>query len=53
VIAVRGDVTESCAVWRSVSAGQVAFRLDDLTSLYVDVEVSEVDITVSIDNPPH
>lgn len=27
-----------------VSAGATAFRLDDLTSLYVDVEVSEVDI---------
>lgn len=38
-------VTESSVLaGDQVSAGQVAFRIDDLTSLYVDVEVSEVDI---------
>ena len=46
-------VTESSVLsGDQVSAGQVAFRLDDLTSLYVDVEVSEVDInTVSVGQP--
>lgn len=35
-----------------VSAGATAFRLDDLTSLFVDVEVSEVDInTVQVEQP--
>src|SRR5215216_236240 len=35
-----------------VSAGATAFRLDNLTSLFVDVEVSEVDInTVNIGQP--
>lgn len=35
-----------------VAAGATAFRLDDLTSLYVDVEVSEVDInSVKVDQP--
>lgn len=35
-----------------VGAGATAFRLDDLSGLFVDVEVSEVDInSVSIDQP--
>lgn len=35
-----------------VSAGQTAFRIDDLSRLLVDVDVSEVDInSVSIDQP--
>jgi HlyD family secretion protein len=35
-----------------VSAGATAFRLDDLTSLFVDVEVSEVDInSVAVGQP--
>ena len=35
-----------------VSAGATAFRLDDLTSLFVDVEVSEVDInSVKVNQP--
>ncbi len=35
-----------------VSAGATAFRLDDLTSLFVDVEVSEVDInSVKVGQP--
>ena len=35
-----------------VSAGAAAFRLDDLTSLFVDVEVSEVDInSVEVGQP--
>ena len=35
-----------------VAAGATAFRLDDLTSLYVDVDVSEVDInSVQVDQP--
>lgn len=35
-----------------VSAGATAFRLDDLTSLYVDVDVSEVDInSIAADQP--
>lgn len=35
-----------------VSAGQVAFRVDDLSTLLVDVQVSEVDInSVSVDQP--
>lgn len=46
-------VTESSVLsGDQISAGQVAFRLDDLTSLYVDVEVSEVDInSVSVGQP--
>lgn len=40
-----GTVTESYPLpGDQVSAGATAFRLDDLSSLYVDVEVSEVDI---------
>jgi HlyD family secretion protein len=35
-----------------VAAGATAFRLDDLTSLYVDVDVSEVDInSIKVDQP--
>ncbi|NJC95540.1 MAG: hypothetical protein C3F07_08710 [Anaerolineales bacterium] len=35
-----------------VSAGEAAFRLDDLSSLYVDVDVSEVDInSVAVGQP--
>ena len=35
-----------------IGAGAVAFRIDDLTSLFVDVEVSEVDInSVSVGQP--
>ncbi len=35
-----------------VSAGTLGFRVDDLSSLYVDVEISEVDInTVSVGQP--
>lgn len=46
-------VTESSILpGDQISAGQVAFRVDDLTSLYVDVEVSEVDInSVSVGQP--
>lgn len=46
-------VTESSVLsGDQISAGQVAFRLDDLTSLYVDLEVSEVDInSVSAGQP--
>ncbi|HXF86483.1 MAG TPA: efflux RND transporter periplasmic adaptor subunit [Anaerolineales bacterium] len=40
-----GIVTEALPLpGDQVSAGQRAFRLDDLSNLYVDVEVSEVDI---------
>lgn len=40
-----GTVTESHSLaGDQVSAGATAFRLDNLTSLFVDVEVSEVDI---------
>ena len=40
-----GTVTESYPLpGDQVGAGATAFRLDDLSSLYVDVEVSEVDI---------
>ena len=40
-----GTVTESEPLpGDQINAGAVAFRLDDLTSLFVDVEVSEVDI---------
>ena len=40
-----GTVTESHSLnGDQVSAGATAFRLDDLTNLLVDVEVSEVDI---------
>jgi len=35
-----------------VTAGTLGFRVDDLSSLYVDVEISEVDInTVSLEQP--
>ena len=46
-----GTVTESHSLaGDQVSAGATAFRLDNLTSLFVDVEVSEVDInSVSVD----
>jgi HlyD family secretion protein len=45
-----GTVTQAVpAVGDEVSAGKVAFRLDDLSHLLVDVQVSEVDInTVTI-----
>lgn len=48
-----GTVTESYPLsGDQVSAGTTAFRLDDLTSLYVDVDVSEVDInSVAIGQP--
>lgn len=48
-----GIVTESYPLsGDQVGAGATAFRLDDLSSLYVDVEVSEVDInTVTIGQP--
>jgi len=46
-----GTVTQSdSAAGDQVSAGAVAYRIDDLSHLLVDVQVSEVDInTVSID----
>lgn len=48
-----GIVTESYPLpGDQVGAGATAFRMDDLASLYVDVEVSEVDInSVSVDQP--
>ena len=48
-----GIVTESYPLaGDQVGAGATAFRLDDLSSLYVDVEVSEVDInSVSMGQP--
>lgn len=48
-----GTVTESYPLpGDQVSAGATAFRLDDLSSLYVDVEVSEVDInSVGVGQP--
>jgi HlyD family secretion protein len=48
-----GTVTESNSLpGDQVSAGATAFRLDDLSSLYVDVEVSEVDInSVAVGQP--
>jgi HlyD family secretion protein len=48
-----GIVTESYPLaGDQVGAGATAFRLDDLSSLYVDVEVSEVDInSVSLGQP--
>ena len=48
-----GTVTESRTLaGDQVAAGDTAFRLDDLSSLLVDVKVSEVDInSVSIDQP--
>ena len=48
-----GTVTESHPLpGDQVGAGATAFRLDNLTSLFVDVEVSEVDInSVSIGQP--
>ena len=48
-----GTVTESYPLpGDQISAGANAFRLDDLTSLLVDVEVSEVDInSVEIGQP--
>jgi HlyD family secretion protein len=49
----NATVTESYPLpGDQVAAGATAFRLDDLTSLYVDVEVSEVDINrVQVDQP--
>jgi HlyD family secretion protein len=48
-----GIVTESYPLpGDQVNAGTTAFRLDNLSSLYVDVEVSEVDInSVSVGQP--
>ena len=48
-----GTVTESQSLpGDQVSAGGTAFRVDDLSSLLVDVEVSEVDInSVSVGQP--
>jgi RND family efflux transporter MFP subunit len=48
-----GIVTESYPLpGDQVSAGETAFRVDDLSSLLVDVEVSEVDInSVSVGQP--
>ncbi|HLF73543.1 MAG TPA: efflux RND transporter periplasmic adaptor subunit [Anaerolineales bacterium] len=48
-----GTVTESYPLpGDQVAAGATAFRLDDLSSLLVDVEVSEVDInSVSVGQP--
>lgn len=48
-----GTVTESYALpGDQVAAGANAFRLDNLSSLFVDVEVSEVDInSVSVGQP--
>jgi len=48
-----GIVTESYPLaGDQVGAGATAFRLDDLSGLYVDVEVSEVDInSVSVGQP--
>jgi HlyD family secretion protein len=48
-----GIVTESYPLpGDQVGAGATAFRMDDLSSLYVDVEVSEVDInSVSVGQP--
>ena len=48
-----GTVTESHPLaGDQVAAGATAFRLDDLTGLFVDVEVSEVDInSVEIGQP--
>lgn len=48
-----GIVTESYPLpGDQVNAGVAAFRLDDLSSLYVDVEVSEVDINSVIIGQP-
>ncbi|HKY53758.1 MAG TPA: efflux RND transporter periplasmic adaptor subunit [Anaerolineales bacterium] len=48
-----GTVTESHSLpGDQVGAGATAFRLDNLSSLFVDVEVSEVDInSVSLNQP--
>jgi HlyD family secretion protein len=48
-----GTVTESHTLpGDQIGAGDVAFRLDNLSSLLVDVQVSEVDInSVSVDQP--
>lgn len=48
-----GTVTESYPLpGDQVGAGATAFRIDNLTSLYVDVEVSEVDInSVTVGQP--
>jgi HlyD family secretion protein len=48
-----GTVTEAHALpGDQVSAGDVAFRVDNLSSLLVDVEVSEVDInSIAMDQP--
>jgi len=48
-----GIVTESSPLpGDQVNAGIAAFRLDDLSSLYVDVEVSEVDINSVVIGQP-
>ena len=49
----EGTVTESHALpGDQIGAGNIAFRLDNLSSLLVDVEVSEVDInSVSVRQP--
>jgi HlyD family secretion protein len=49
----NATVTESYPLpGDQVAAGATAFRLDDLTSLYVDVDVSEVDInSIKVDQP--
>lgn len=49
----EGTVTEAHALpGDQIGAGDIAFRLDNLSSLLVDVKVSEVDInTVSIGQP--
>jgi HlyD family secretion protein len=49
----NGTVTESYPLaGDQVTAGQTAFRLDDLSRLLVDVSVSEVDInSVEVDQP--
>jgi HlyD family secretion protein len=48
-----GTITESYPLpGDQIGAGATAFRLDNLTGLFVDVEVSEVDInSVSVDQP--
>ena len=48
-----GTVTESHSLsGDQIAAGATAFRLDDLSSLFVDVEVSEVDInSVTVGQP--
>src|SRR5260221_6354237 len=48
-----GIVTQAASLpGDQVTAGTIAFRLDDLSNLYVDVEVSEVDINnITIGQP--